>query len=223
MVRMTSPAIVPVAVVRVSPDGYPFTTSADIAALFGKRHSDVLQAIDRLVDRLQELESCGPCDPETGTVTGWGREPECASMAPPDLFELTEMAVPLGHGATRRDRLYNVSRDGCALLSMGFTGSESLASKLAYLKAFNDMDVRLRGIYIAPLPSDKEFTRSMRMKDKLVLHDQARKASRALTDARTNDERRQAYWQLYQINTALGIRMPSMSTLNVMPLIPTDD
>ena len=39
-----------------------------------------------------------------------------------------------------------------------------------------------------------------------------------LYGTRYPDERRQAYWQLYQLNTALGIPMPTMEALGVPPL-----
>lgn len=73
-------------------------------------------------------------------------------------------------------------------------------------------------MYVAPLPSDKEFTRGIWMKDKLVLHDQAANAVRALLEANFDEERRQRYWQLYQINAALCVPMPTMEALGLRPL-----
>lgn len=109
---------------------------------------------------------------------------------------------------------------GFALLAMGFTGKQALTFKLAYIAAFNRMEEKLRQPYIAPLVGDLEFGKGIKMKDKIMLHEQAYKASRALTQARNDDERRQAYWQLLQISSTLGIPMPTMGALGVSPLQP---
>lgn len=139
-------------------------------------------------------------------------------MVRKDLFDAADMEVSIGSGAVRRDPIYNLSRDGFALLAMGFTGKQALTFKLAYISAFNEMEGRLRQPYVAPLAEDLEFARGLRIKDKLMLHEQAYKASRALSVATNGDERRQPSWQLYQVNTALGVPMPTMDALGVTPL-----
>lgn len=105
---------------------------------------------------------------------------------------------------------------------MGFTSKQALAFKLAYIAAFNAMEAKLRELYVTPLAADKEFARGIRIKDKLVLQDQARRVMRMLLNAPTDHERRQIYWQLFQINSALGSPMPSMSALGVTPLSPDE-
>lgn len=209
----------PVPVVRLSPQGHAFTTSADVAAFFDKRHSHVLRAIERLLTALAEQ-----ADPQAECVTSDGpddldeHQPNFGLMSLGSLFEPISVDIGLGNGAVRRAPAYSVSRDGFALLAMGFTGKQALAFKLAYIGAFNAMETRLRRLHVEPLVEDLEFGRGLRLKDKLTLHEQAYRASRALTDAKDDDERRQAYWQLYQINTTLGIPMPAMQAMGVMPL-----
>ncbi|WP_169785164.1 Rha family transcriptional regulator [Campylobacter curvus] len=41
--------------------------------------------------------------------------------------------------------MYNITRDGFAMLVMGFTGSKAYQWKTEYIKAFNLMEARLRG------------------------------------------------------------------------------
>ncbi|HDX0791779.1 Rha family transcriptional regulator [Stenotrophomonas maltophilia] len=215
---MTIPDQLPIPVVRVSPTGGAFTTSTDVATFFDKRHSHVLRAIEGLLSDLREHIQW----PEQADVDEqWDDEehqPKIGLMFPGELFEAAEVEVRLGNGAIRRDPIYNLSRDGFALLAMGFTGRQALAFKLAYISAFNAMEARLREPYVAPLAEDLEFARGLRVKDKIMLHEQAYRASRALTAATNDDERRQAYWQLYQVNTTLGIPTPTREALGVTPL-----
>lgn len=94
------------------------TTSHTIAQHFGKRHADVMRAIENLK----------------------------ASLPPryERTFALIQTKVDLGEGRSRIDPAYEVSRDGFTLLAMGFTGAKALQFKLAYIDAFNAMEARLR-------------------------------------------------------------------------------
>lgn len=212
----------PMPVVRVSAAGCAFTTSTDVAAFFDKRHSHVLRAIESLLSDLGEQFQWQSRAHEDGQSDAQDHQPKIGLMVPEDFFEAAEVEVGIGSGAVRRDPIYNLSRDGFSLLAMGFTGKQALAFKLAYISAFNALEARLRQPYVAPLAEDLEFTRRLRVKDKLMLHEQAYKASRALSTAANQDERRQAYWQLYQVNTTLGVPMPTMEALGVEPLATGD-
>lgn len=90
-----------------------------IAEHFEKRHADVLRAIDDLID-------------QTSTQN-------CA-----DLFIQT--SYPDAYGRTQKN--YQLTRDGFSLLVMGFTGSKALEWKLKYIKAFNEMESRLKSVKI---------------------------------------------------------------------------
>lgn len=214
-------------VVRASAGGSAFTTSADVAAFFQKRHSDVLRAIENLLEDLRVLDCCDG-QPNGQANDESDDDPEehqrkTALMLPTEMFQAAEVEIRLGNGAVRRAPCYNLSRDGFALLAMGFTGKQALAFKLAYIAAFNLMETRLRQPYVAPLAEDLAFAECIPVKDKIMLHEHAYKASRALSDARNEHERRQAYWQLYQINRTLGIPMPTMEVLGISPLAKKND
>ncbi|EQA5297818.1 Rha family transcriptional regulator [Campylobacter coli] len=47
-------------------------------------------------------------------------------------------------GKTRKDRCYNLTRDGFFLLAMGFTGKKALQFKIAFINAFNEMEKLLQ-------------------------------------------------------------------------------
>lgn len=220
--HMTDTDLLPAPVIHASPDGIAFTTSTDVAAFFDKRHSDVLRAIEHLLGDLRSLYA-GQGQPEPaaqddGEEDAAEHQRKIAFMSPTDMFAAAAIEASLGNGAVRRDPGYNLSRDGFALLAMGFTGKQALAFKLAYIAAFNAMDAKLRQPYVAPLADDLAFAKGVRLKDKIMLHEHAYKASRALSNARNDHERRQAYWLLHQINTALGIPMPTMQAMGIMPL-----
>lgn len=89
------------------------TTSLKVATVFRKEHSKVLLRIRSLVADLGE-----------------GHEA---------YFGFIQIDVDLGNGRTRKDPAYLITRDGFALLVMGFTGKKAFAFKVAYIKAFNSM------------------------------------------------------------------------------------
>lgn len=99
-------------------NGGVFANSRDVAAKFGKRHADVLRAIDQLIAQAPDLAE--------------------RNFA----FGAVEVAVP--NGGLRKDRVYSLDRDGFALLAMGFTGKAALRWKLRYIEAFNAMEEQVR-------------------------------------------------------------------------------
>ena len=114
--------------VVISHDNKAVTTSQSVAEYFGKQHKNVLQSIENLKADL-----------------------------PKDLyqlnFQLIQIDTDLGLGRTRQDPAYELTRDAFTLLAMGFTGKAALAFKLAYIEAFNRMEMELLDTR-RPLPQD---------------------------------------------------------------------
>jgi Rha family phage regulatory protein len=98
--------------------GRPVVSSLTVAAHFGKEHKNVLRDIRELLAHLPD-ELCAL------------------------NFELTQIDVPMPGGGSRKDAVYNLSRDGFTLLAMGFRGKRALAWKIRYIQAFNAMEARL--------------------------------------------------------------------------------
>jgi Rha family phage regulatory protein len=99
--------------------GQPTTTSADVARHFGRRHRDVLRAIENLMADL-------PADDRVRN------------------FAQTVETRPNPSGGTPIESpAYILTRDGFTLLAMGFTGKRALAFKLAYIEAFNRMEAAI--------------------------------------------------------------------------------
>ncbi len=103
------------------------TTSLIVAECFGKRHDNVVRAIETL-------------------------------EVPDDyhLLNFEEMfrEQKVNNGAVRKFPYYELTRDGFALLVMGFTGRKALAWKIRFLEAFNAMEAAL----LEPAPDTLPFS-----------------------------------------------------------------
>lgn len=95
-------------------NGIPTVTSLDIAGKFGKRHCDVLRAIQKIITELF---------------------PEFTERN----FALSDYTDETG----RKLPMFNLTRDAFSLVVMGFTGKEALAWKVRYIEAFNAMEAAL--------------------------------------------------------------------------------
>lgn len=90
--------------------------SLQVAEKFGKRHDNVLQAIDNLLETLLKIEE------------------------PSKMFIASKRKADDG----QYHRMYLMNRDGFSLLVMGFTGKNALEWKLQYIRAFNQMESFIR-------------------------------------------------------------------------------
>ena len=98
-------------------NGQPVTTSEKVAEVFGKQHSHVLRSIQKLIELDERCKS---------------------------IFGCTSVSVQMPNGGIREEAAFRMTRDGFALLVMGFTGKKALGFKLAYIEAFNAMESELR-------------------------------------------------------------------------------
>lgn len=96
-------------------NGKLVTSSRNVAEAFGKRHDHVIRDIKAIL--------------ETG---------EDDFTAP--NFGVSEYIDPTG----RKLPEYLLTRDGCMLLIMGYTGEKALKIKTAYIKRFNEMEATLK-------------------------------------------------------------------------------
>lgn len=120
-------------VVFENKDNQIFCTSLDVAKVFGKRHNDVLRAIENILNDLQEIGDLQAKRNFTQTY----RNVEIRGFSKVQ-------------GKIRKDRCYNLTRDGFSLLAMGFTGKTALQWKIAFLNAFNEMERLLKKELLNP-------------------------------------------------------------------------
>lgn len=104
-------------------NGQPTTTSLDVARHFAKLHDDVLRRIRSLLSQL-------PADFTDRNFAG------------SDYTDSTGRKLPM----------YRLTRDGFALLAMGFTGAKALQFKMAYIDAFNCMESQIKAAATQRLP-----------------------------------------------------------------------
>lgn len=100
--------------------GRAVTNSREVADVFDKRHDNVLRDIDKLL--------------------------KCIDSSDLRNALFVESYQPDGQGIDRRT--FDISRDGFALLAMGFTGAKALRFKLQYIEAFNAMEAAIERIRI---------------------------------------------------------------------------
>jgi len=126
-------------------------------------------------------------------------------------FELSEFRDSTG----RKLPMYNITRDDFAMLAMGFTGKEAIRWKGAYINAFNAMERKLRALYVEPLVCDKQFRMGIPMRFKFKLQEQSQQVMEQLVRSNDTHQRRNLYWQLRQVNDALGIPTDSPEVLGI--------
>ena len=109
--------------------------------------------------------------------------------------------------------MYDITRDGFAMLAMGFTGKEAARWKEAYISTFNAMEAKLRALYVSPLLSQNEFRSGIKLQTKLQLMEQSRSTMHALVQETCPHAKENLYFQLRYVNDALGIPTASSKRL----------
>ena len=105
-------------------DGKAITTSQAVAEYFGKNHQHVLEKIRTVIAEL-----------------------------PAEFNQSNFRPVEFSDAKGEKRPAYELTRDAFTLLAMGFTGKAALAFKLAYIEAFNRMEMELLDTR-RPLPQD---------------------------------------------------------------------
>ena len=105
-------------------NGQVTTSSLKIAEVFGKKHCDVLRAIESLQV---------PDDFRKRT------------------FAFSEYSAQNGIGKIVKYTMVVITRDGFTILVMGFTGAKAMQFKIAYLEEFNRMEAKLRELSAVPV------------------------------------------------------------------------
>lgn len=111
----------------------PVTTSRNVAVNFNKQHKHVLKAIDELKAGLAEKSS--------------------------NLFYDTTYTH---HQNKRTFREMLMTKDGFALLAMGFSGKKAIQFKLAYIEQFNKMEEELNNQSLSKLTLPKNYASALR-------------------------------------------------------------
>ena len=103
-------------------DQQAVTTSLQVAETFGKRHKNVIQAIE---NKIQSAENSADYQ---------------------NMFAKGTYKDSKG----RTYPMYYMNRDGFTFVAFGFTGKKADEFKLEYIKAFNSMETQIRTGYTVP-------------------------------------------------------------------------
>lgn len=95
------------------------TTSRQVAEVFEKRHTHVLDSIKSLITQIDSAEKSA------------------------EYF----IGSTYKDDSGKNNKEYLLTRDGFSLLVMGFTGDKALQWKIKYINAFNEMESELKRIY----------------------------------------------------------------------------
>ena len=165
-------------------------SSLKVAERFGKRHTNVLRAIESL-----EL------DDEFGRL----------NFEPSSYLNEQNKEQPC----------YNITRDGFAILAMGFTGPEAMKWKKAYIQAFNQLEqahlerLQQQAEFVAELPFSQAIIKKTPLALIIKLQDQSHETMVRLRQAQDPLVRQNLYWTLRQINDTLGIPTPDRQALDI--------
>lgn len=94
------------------------TSSLQVAEAFGKRHADVIRAIENLLLKLSEIDEANE---RKIALSGFAKKTYKDESGKTNI-------------------IYFMNRDAFSLLVMGFTGKSALEWKLKYIDAFNSME-----------------------------------------------------------------------------------
>jgi Rha family phage regulatory protein len=102
-----------------SEKGTPVTTSLMVSKKFGKRHADVIRAIEDVARQTPENE--------------------CKRN-----FAFTYQDVQMPNGGYRQEKVYLLTRDGFSAVVLGFTGEQAIKFRWEYIEAFNKMEETIK-------------------------------------------------------------------------------
>lgn len=116
---------------------HPTTNTLIIAEHFGKDHKNILQSIRALM-----------------------------SDCPEDFNKLNFQPIKYYDARGREKPMYEITRDGFMLLSMGFTGANATKLKIAFIEEFNRMEAALH--QPTPRPGQVEEVKARRAREELL-------------------------------------------------------
>ena len=119
-----------------------FTTSLKVAEYFGKRHDNVVRDIFKLCAEMTTLTD-SLVDSPLNFEERITESDHLAFLNSGRSFEIKKYSYSTAKGQQRQATMFDIGRDGFALLAMGFTGAKALFWKLKFLNAFNTMEAEL--------------------------------------------------------------------------------
>ncbi len=144
-------------------NGKAITTSLIIAEVFEKRHNNVIRDIVKL---------------------------KVSDSFRASNFEIMFISRELPNGGHKKDKYYNISREGFVILVMGYTGKKAMKFKESYIGAFNLMETEL--LRIETSKEAKYFDKKSKlMKQKHLLDIEIKQLKQKISTTNTGKELQQ--------------------------------
>lgn len=136
--------------------------SLDVAEHFGKRHQEILYAIEG------RKCSCGGDGCEKCSGRGYQQlgilRDDLEISTKSHLSKMFKKSSYKDDGGRNRPKYY-MNRDGFSLLVMGFTGKEAVAWKMKYIEAFNRMEQLLAQKQTKFYEDTREYQKAVRKQE----------------------------------------------------------
>lgn len=116
-------------------NGIPVVSSRKVAEVFNKRHDNILRDIENIKSDLLKIEEI--------------------------KWEQNFIQCTYRDNRNRCYPEYLMTKDGFTLLAMGFTGTEAMKFKIAYIKRFNEMEQYIKSLAAARMEFP-EFTQAIK-------------------------------------------------------------
>ena len=136
-------------------NGQVYTNSLMVATAFGKQHKHVIRDIEILIANMNSLNGV---EPKSGLYLESNK----------NNMELVELKIELNvvgffiqseyiasNGKT--NKMYKMTKNGFALLVMGFTGLRALEWKLRYIEAYDNMEKQINQVRDICISDTKEL------------------------------------------------------------------
>jgi Rha family phage regulatory protein len=127
--------------------GRAFCDSLQVAETFGKRHDNVLRDIEQIIQsKFEETEEFSPLkieETENFSPSNFGLAEKFNLLNFEEIEEFSLLNFELTYykdGKGRNQPKYFMTKDGFALLVVGYTGKKAMGFKIAFIKRFNEMD-----------------------------------------------------------------------------------
>lgn len=132
-------------------DGQALTTSREVAESFGKRHDNIIHAIEQILADGLELENepshlkIKAANPEGGGLNFQPAKLTQGGITVAEFLESNFRVSEYTDAQGKPRKQYIITKDGFTLLAMGFTGAKAMQFKIAYINAFNRMAGMISG------------------------------------------------------------------------------
>lgn len=120
-------------------NGKIYADSLTVAMAFGKNHRDVLRAIEILIVNMESLKDVVLVEDEGVRKIAQGYSNQEIQM----FFIESSYVHPKNK---QNHKMYKMTKNGFALLVMGFTGLKALEWKLRYIEAYDNMEKEISKI-----------------------------------------------------------------------------